>query len=99
MAIRFKTGDLVHDTGLCEPQLNLLAHAQCIELDIGSVCGGHGVCGKDRIRISPEDRSVFSPLTENEREHLTPDEIASGMRLACQCFPNLPDAEITVLSP
>ncbi len=92
MGIRFK----IHDTGLCEPQLNLLAHAQSIELDIGSVCGGHGECGRDRIQISPEDRAYFSPPSPSEREHLSAEELASGIRLACQCFPEREDLQITV---
>lgn len=78
------------DAGFLERNLNLLAHAQAIELDIGSRCGGHGICGGDRVRIEPGPDGrppALSPLTEREREHLTPDEIASGWRLACQCFP------------
>ncbi len=94
MSIRFGASD----SGLCEPQLNLLAHAQAIELDIGSQCGGHGVCGGDWVRIPPEARSAFSELTEAEREHLSPEQIGEGWRLACQCFPNRRDLEVTIRS-
>lgn len=65
--------------------LNLLAHAQMIELEVGSRCGGHGICGGDRIRVTG-DRALFSPITAAEREHLTEGELRDGWRLACQCW-------------
>lgn len=68
------------------PMLNFLGHAQLEELDIGSQCGGQGICGKDRIRVTPQ--MGLSPFTESEQFHLTPEELRSGIRLACQCFPN-----------
>lgn len=72
----------------CYRNLNLLAHAQLEELDIGSRCGGHGICGGDKIKLDEESRSSVSPLTDTEKQHLTKEEIASGWRLACQCWPN-----------
>lgn len=72
-----------------DTNLNLLAHAQAIELHIGSRCGGHGVCGGDRVRVLDLlDRKKLSPLTEKEREHLSESEISDGFRLACQCYPD-----------
>src|SRR4051794_32196086 len=82
-----KPGETASDAGFCERNLNLLAHAQAIELDIGSLCGGHGVCGGDRLRFAPGDRLQLSPVTGAEREHLSPAELAEGWRLGCQCFP------------
>ncbi len=70
----------------CDRQLNLLAHAQAEELALGSRCGGHGVCGGDRVRVCASD-GPLSPVTEAERTHLTADELALGWRLACQCWP------------
>ena len=92
MTIRFN--DL--DSGLCETQLNLLAHAQCIELDIGSRCGGHGICGGDRIRIPADSADAFSPITEKERQHLTAEELNAGWRLGCQCWPNRRDLDVYI---
>jgi len=92
MTIRF--GD--QDSGLCETQLNLLAHAQCIELDIGSRCGGHGVCGGDRVRIPAEHQGAFSPVTEKERQHLSARELQDGWRLACQCWPDRADLDLSI---
>lgn len=90
MTVRFGT----HDSEFCARQLNLLAHAQAIELDVGSECGGHGVCGKDRVRIAEGDRSKVSPVTDRERSHLSSAELAEGWRLACQAFPEADDSEI-----
>ena len=88
MSIRMKT----------EKNLNLLAHAQILEVDVGSRCGGHGLCGGDRVRPIPGQPSCqFSPPTDAEREHLSPEELAQGWRLACQCFPEQSDLEIELL--
>ena len=79
-------------TGFCELNLNLLAHAQAIELDIGSRCGGHGICGGDRVRIIATPGGTpprLSPLTEREIQHLSKEEIEEGWRLGCQCFPEV----------
>ncbi len=101
MAVIFKSVDekdkREFDTDACEPQLNLLAHAQLIELAIGSECGGHGRCGKDRVIISPVSAKYFSQLTEIERLHLSTEELNRGVRLACQCFPEKRDQTVTVL--
>ena len=79
--------------------LNLLGHAQVEEISLGSECGGHGICGKDRILIAHANRAEMSAVTEVEKEHLTPEEISRGIRLACQCFPqsNVVSNEIRVL--
>jgi ferredoxin len=97
MTVRFVKPTHEHDTGLCERNLNLLAHAQAIELDIGSRCGGHGICGGDRIK--PDNAALLSPITDAERGHLTPEELAQGWRLACQCFPQEGDKNIQIILP
>src|SRR4051812_4993957 len=95
MSIHFVTQDSrSHDSGLCEKNLNLLAHAQTLELDIGSECGGHGICGKDRIRVPEEFRHQFSAVTDEERSHLGPKLLAEGWRLGCQCFPEKSDLDV-----
>ena len=43
-------------------------------------CGGHGRCGKCRVRV----RGEVSPPDEKERKILTAAELASGIRLACR---------------
>ena len=75
-------------------ELNILAHAQLEELLIGSRCGGHGRCGGDKVSLlDPSLRESLSPLTENERRLLSPEEIAQGWRLACQAFPDDPSLD------
>ncbi|MGZ3699412.1 MAG: hypothetical protein ACXWPM_02200 [Bdellovibrionota bacterium] len=92
-SVKFRIpGGPVHDTGMCDRNLNLLAHAQLLELDIGSQCGGHGKCGGDRLRMPPTAK--LSPITELERVHLSGEELAQGWRLACQCFPEEADQSL-----
>ena len=93
-------------TDFCEPHLNLLAHAQALEISIGSRCGGHGVCGGDIVRpwvlvegLSPDQvTQALSPVTEAEKRLLTPEQIDEGYRLACQCYPNNKDLSLRVES-
>lgn len=82
----------------CSRNFNLLAHAQMEELEIGSRCGGHGVCGGDRVRVL-EGSADLSPLTEAERSHLSTAEISQGFRLACQSFPQRDGARIRLSVP
>lgn len=97
MAIRFKNLSSLEQTTVdCHQGLNLLGHAQINELSIGSECGGHGVCGKDRVQISMTDQSFFSPPTEKEKKHLTEAELQNGWRLGCQCFPSQDGLDIEV---
>jgi ferredoxin len=100
VSFRLKDGS-ERKVGFCEPNLNLLAHAQSIELDIGSECGGHGICGKDRIRLDPAGPTsrAVSPVSQEERRHLSPAELAQGWRLGCQCFPDSADQEVVAEVP
>jgi ferredoxin len=100
MSIRFSKPDgRTHDSELCDHNLNLLAHAQLIELDLGSECGGHGICGKDRVKLPPDagpGEPIVSAVTEEERHHLTEAELLQGWRLACQCWPEKDGCSLTV---
>ena len=42
-------------------------------------CGGRGKCGKCRLRA----RGALRPAEDRERDILTPEELAQGVRLAC----------------
>ncbi|WP_159456407.1 2Fe-2S iron-sulfur cluster-binding protein, partial [Intestinibacillus massiliensis] len=42
-------------------------------------CGGNHTCGKCKVRAE----GALSPMGEAERAHLTPQEAADGVRLAC----------------
>lgn len=87
----YRNDVLVGELDFIEPNLNLLAHAQTLELEVGSRCGGHGKCGGDRVKILSGSRASLSEITEIERGHLSRGDLEKGYRLACQCFPN--DAE------
>ena len=96
MSVKFIHHENEMDTGECIRELNLLAHAQLIELDIGSQCGGHGKCGKDKIRLNLDDQKKINPPTAIEMHQLTQIEIAEGVRLACQCFPHESQQEMSI---
>lgn len=50
-------------------------------IDLTSLCGGKGICGKCKVII--RDLSAVSELTDKEKKLLTKEEIAAGIRLAC----------------
>lgn len=96
-SVRFvRQGSVEGVADFCDENLNLLAHAQSIELDIGSRCGGHGVCGGDLVRVPGALRQELSDVTEEEKKHLSDLQISQGFRLACQCFPNRAIEDLTV---
>jgi ferredoxin len=88
MSVKFLRKSEILDSEVCWQGLNLLGHAQMIELFIGSKCGGHGECGADRVRLRPEDQAKVNAPGAVEKSFLSAEELASGVRIACQCFPN-----------
>lgn len=50
-------------------------------IDLTSICGGKGTCGKCKVIIDQKD--AVNDLTEKEKNLLTPEEITKGVRLAC----------------
>lgn len=52
-----------------------------VELD--SVCGGKGTCGRCRVVI----KGLGIPLTDDEQKHLSKADLSLSMRLACQVIP------------
>lgn len=63
---------------------SLLDAIQSAGIEVTSVCGGQGWCGKCRIQIRS---GPVSDPTDDEREALTDNEIKAGWRLACQTYP------------
>ena len=92
MGVTFLKNGKSYRVDSCYRSLNLLAHAQMIELETGSQCGGHGKCGKDLLNIS--DQTKLSPPSEIEKHQLGAQNISAGWRLACQCFPEQDGVEI-----
>ena len=60
----------------------VLAAAQQLGVEVTSICGGHGRCGKCKVIV--EDSTRVARPTENERRLLTAEEIEHGYRLACE---------------
>ncbi|RJP70311.1 MAG: DUF4445 domain-containing protein [Candidatus Abyssobacteria bacterium SURF_17] len=78
--------------GRVEEGKNLLEVSRELGVDIESVCGGTKTCGKCKVRVQRgfferhgihSQMEHLSPVTEEERELLTDDELSSGYRLAC----------------
>ncbi|MEW6349395.1 MAG: ASKHA domain-containing protein [Thermodesulfobacteriota bacterium] len=59
---------------------SLLSAVTAAKISLRSDCGGAGRCGKCRIIA----KDGLSPITEAEKESLTPKELRQGIRLACQ---------------
>ncbi len=55
--------------------------AQATGLSLATPCGGKGLCGQCQVII--QSGKAGEP-TEAEREHLSPEQLSQGMRLACQ---------------
>lgn len=65
--------------------------AHWIGLAVESTCGGQGTCGKCRVRVE----NGPTPVSVGDREHLTPEELELGWRLAC-LLPATDDSVCTV---
>ena len=65
-----------------ESGTTILEAAQAAGVGLSAVCGGGGSCGACLVRL-PADAPV-SPPKAVEREALRPEDLAAGLRLACQ---------------
>ena len=70
--------------GSCAPDQSLLDCARRLDVDIVSVCGGVGSCGRCKVQIVS---GRLSEPTPEERGALTAGELRDGYRLACQAYP------------
>ena len=78
--------------GGCPDDQTLLDCARQLSVDIVSICGGVGACGRCRVQIVAGE---VSPLTFDEEAELTAREMQDHYRLACQCNP-LSDVRVHV---
>jgi uncharacterized 2Fe-2S/4Fe-4S cluster protein (DUF4445 family) len=62
------------------PGATLLEAAAEAGLEVSADCGGAGTCGKCRARAG----GLLEPATDAEKKHLSEQELATGIRLACQ---------------
>ncbi len=71
-------------TAWAKPGTSLLELARRAGATLEAICGGTGRCGKCRVRLLGEgDLDDYLP-TAADRDYLTQEELARGMRLACQ---------------
>ena len=80
-SVEFQEESLKKAVSKCQ---SVLDAALSLGLEINSLCGGKGRCGKCLIRI--QGGSV-SPPTDSERRLIGKRSIDGGYRLACQVFP------------
>ena len=66
--------------GKFQANTNLLEAARSLGIDLNSVCGGVGACGKCVVRLV--SGQVPSP-SENERRFIDGESLSRGFRLAC----------------
>jgi uncharacterized 2Fe-2S/4Fe-4S cluster protein (DUF4445 family) len=63
------------------PGSTLLDAAHAAGIELASVCGGHGHCGRCRLTVLA---GVIGDPAEADRSFLSPAELDAGQRLACQ---------------
>lgn len=78
--------------GTCAPEHSLIEVARELGVDLVSICGGHGYCGRCRVQLVS---GTASDVTALEHEHLGDAELADGYRLACMARP-LSDCTVSV---
>lgn len=64
-------------------ETDLLTAAKRLGIDLSSLCGGIGTCGKCKVKVLKGFTKV-SPLSDTEKRRLTSEEIEENYRLACQ---------------
>lgn len=61
----------------------LMSAALKAEVDLATICGGKGFCGKCLVEII---EGKVSPLTEHEKKRVPKEKLEKNYRLACQTF-------------
>ncbi len=72
---------------------DLLTALHAAGIDVESICGGIGTCGKCRIHIL---KGKATRPTPEERDFLSDEQIARGERLACQTYP---ESDLSIYIP
>lgn len=70
--------------GECSVDESLLDGARRLNVDLVSICGGGGVCGRCKVQVISGE---VTEQTEDEKAHFTETELAQNYRLACRTFP------------
>ncbi len=70
----------------CPPHVQISAFLRSRKISVPTPCGGHGNCGKCKIRVI----SGSLPVMQMDKVHLTQEELDAGIRLACQAMTKEP---------
>jgi len=68
---------------ICPPGRQISAYLREKGGFVPTPCGGHGNCGKCRVKVLEGDL----PVMRMDKVHLSETEIKAGIRLACQAMP------------
>ena len=79
MNVTFRAQGADPVTIACSAGENLLEVARRGGLALDAPCGGSGACGKCRVKL------LSGSLEGGTDRHITPEELAEGWRLSCQC--------------
>lgn len=71
---------------VCPGGKNILKYLLEKNVMIDMPCAGNGSCGKCRIKLIAGDL----PVTKTDKEHLSEEELSTGIRLACAAVPDKP---------
>ena len=75
-------------------RISILDAAIEVGVPLRAECGGNGICGKCKVII--HEKNAAHGIRDAERKHLSPRELVSGYRLACQ---TIPKRDIDILIP
>ena len=67
-----------------EKGVSILDASRAAGVGLSAVCGGESSCGSCQVRLSAD--AAVSPPNSMETNHLSPNELEKGVRLACQTF-------------
>lgn len=79
--------------GSCRGDESLFDLSRALGVDLVSLCGGQGHCGRCRVRLVD---GLAGEVSAAEREQLSPEELDAGFRLACRTRPR---SDCTVFVP
>ncbi len=79
--ITFLPDGKAYDTAV---EQTVLTASRLAGVDLIAACGGLGSCGTCLVKIIEGDTN---PVTSNELENLSADQVQDGLRLACQVTP------------